>query len=170
MITSAFRESTTTHLVTNLRWRARTSLPPGEDPSRYPKPQLCTLRTPARSLPRSSNLCHLPLRTAAAMGGPAAPCSRLLLLGWSTGHGRRGEPGVRAVAQLGSARPARHRPHRRGRQTHLPSYLLFPWTLPLGERGHSPGGLYSYGLRRLRDHGLRVHDTTAVSGESGIAG
>src|SRR5215203_3491540 len=170
MITSAFRESTTTHLVTNLRWRARTSLPPGEDPPRYPEPQLCTLRAPARSLPRSSNLCHLPLRAAAGVGGPAAPCGRLLLLGWSTGHSRRGEPGVRPVARLGSARPARRRPHRRGREAHLPSCVLLPWTLPLGRRGHSPGGVYSYGLRRLRDHGLRVHDATAVSGESGIAG
>src|SRR5215217_2468400 len=153
MITSAFRESTTTHLVTNLRWRARTSLPPGENPSRYPEPQLCTLRTPARSLPRSSNVCRLPLRAAAAMGGSTAPCGRLLLLGWSTGHSRRGEPGVRPVAQLGSARPARHRPHRRGRQAHLPSYLLFPWTLPLGGRRHSPGVSTAMGFAALETMG-----------------
>src|SRR5215208_8340580 len=156
MITSAFRESTTTHLVTNLRWRARTSLPPGENPSRYPEPQLCTLRAPARSLPRSGNLYHLPLRAAAAMGGSAAPCGRLLLLGWSTRHGRRGKPGVRPVAQLGSARPARHRSHRRGRQAHLPSYLLFPWPLPLGGRMYSPWGLYSYGLHSLPAQGSSV--------------
>src|SRR5829696_10031982 len=170
MITSAFRESTTTHLVTNLRWRARTSLPPGEEPPRYPEPQLCTLRTPPRSLPRSGNLCHLPLRAAAAMGGSAAPCSHLLLLGWSTRHGRRGKPGVRPVAQLGSARPARRRPHRRGRKAHLPSYLLLPWSLPLGRRRHSLGGIYGHGLRCFGDHGLRVHNAAAVSGEPGGAG